>query len=403
MAGRQVLAQLGKADIILSGRPDITLFLEQYKPQGLFATRVVNVQFESEPTYGTDSFVALPMNGDLMTAMYARFDVSAPPGTAFYDSAGALMIERAELYIGNQLIERLWGEFITLVNEVEVPKGQQVGLTNLIGGTALGGTNAPLSRYVVPLRFKALERGLPVVPGMQFRIILNNFSDFCADSTLTFPMTFNLLTEYVFLGESERAYIQKRGPTVYLAENVQRARYLVPAGTSNVRCMTNFLNPVKELFLTVQNQNAKGFDYWLDSSNIAGPSYSNNFSNINQLNSMAIYFNEAQRLDPLIGTNLLLGTAQFIENHTRVPSRPFYMYSFSLDPESPRPSGAVNFGRLKHQYFDLYLARQNPALAQNRIVSIWARYYQFLEVDGFKTIRVLFDNMDETGQSSFIP
>jgi hypothetical protein len=312
------------------------------------------------------------------------------------------MIERVELYIGNQLIERLWGEFMTLVNEVEVPHGQQVGLTNLIGGNAIGAVNTPLSRYVVPLRFKALEHGLPVVPGMQFRIVLNNFSDFCSNPTLTFPMTFNLLAEYVFLGENERAFIQKRGPTVYLAENVQRGRYLVPAGTSNVRCMTNFLHPVKELFFTVQNQNATGFDYWLDSSNIAGPSYSNNFSNINQLNSMAIYFNEAQRLDPIIGTNLLLGAAQFIENHTRVPTRPFYMYSFSLDPESTRPSGAVNFGRLKHQYFDFYLARQNPALAQNRIVTIWARYYQFLEVDGFKTMRVLFDNMDETGQSSFI-
>lgn len=401
MAGRQVLAQLGQNDVVLSGQPDITLFLEQYKPQGLFATRVLNVQFEKEPTFGTDSTVTLPMNGDLVTAMYARFDISAPAGTAFYDSAGTLMIDRVELYIGNQLIERLWGEFITLVNEVEVPYGQQVGLTNLIGGNSIGAVNSPLSRYVVPLRFKALERGLPVVPGIQFRIVLNNISEFCP-STVDIPMTFSLLTEYVFLSEAERAAIQKRGPTVYLSENVQRARYVVPAGTSNVRCATNFLHPVKELFVTVQNQNALGFDYWLDSSNIAGPSYSNNFSNINQLNSMAIYFNEALRLDPLIGTNLLLGTAQFIENHTRVPTRPFYMYSFSLDPESPRPSGAVNFGRLKHQYFDLFLARQNPALAQNRIVTIWARYYQFLEVDGFKTMRVLFDNMDETGQSSFI-
>ena len=401
MAGRQVLAQLGRNDVVLSGQPDITLFLEQYKPQGLFATRVVNVQFEKEPAFGTDSTVTLPMNGDLVTAMYARFDISAPPGTAFYDSAGALMIERAELYIGSQLIERLWGEFITLVNEVEVPWGQQGGLTNMIGGSAVGAVNAPLARYVVPLRFKALERGLPVVPGMQCRIILNNISEFCP-TAVSIPLTFNLLAEYVFLSEAERTAIQKRGPTIYLSENVQRARYLVPAGTSNVRCVTNFLHPVKELFVTIQNQNATGFDYWLDSSNIAGPSYSNNFSNINQLNSMAIYFNEAQRLDPLIGTNLLLGAAQFIENHTRVPTRPFYMYSFSLDPESPRPSGAVNFGRLKHQYFDLFLARQNPALAQNRIVTIWARYYQFLEVDGFKTMRVIFDNMDETGQSSFI-
>jgi hypothetical protein len=402
MAGRQVLAQLGAADIILSGEPDVTYFLEQYKPQGLFATRVINVQFESEPQYGTDSTVTMPMNGDLITAMYARFDVNSPPGTAYYDSAGALMIERAELYIGNQLIERLWGEFINLVNEVEVPQGQQAGLANLIGGTAIGATNAPLGRYVVPLRFKCIERGLPVVPNINFRIILNNLSDFCSTLSPQIPMTFNLLTEYVFLSENERAHIQKRGSVIYLSENVQRARYIAPAGTSNVRCVTNFLHPVKELFFTVQNQNAIGFDYWLDSSNIAGPSYSLNFSNLNQLNSLAMYFNEAQRLDPIIGTNLLLGTAQFIENHTRVPARPFYMYSFSLDPESSRPSGAVNFGRIKHQYFDFFLAPHNPALAQNRVVTIWARYYQFLEVTGFTNMRVLFDNMDETGQSSFI-
>lgn len=402
MAGRQVLAQLGKADVILSGQPEITLFLEQYKPQGLFATRVINIQFEKEPMYGSDAFVDLPLHGDLITAMYARFDVSVPAGTGFYDSAGALMIERVELYIGDQLIERLWGEFITLVNEVEVPQGQQGGLENLIGGILVGTTNSVLPRYVVPLRFKSFERGLPVVPGMKCRVILNDVSKFCPDPLTPVTLTFNLLAEYVFLSESERDYISKRGPTIYLTENVQRARYIAPPGTANVRCVTNFLHPVKELFFTIQNQGATGFDYWLDSSNISSSTYSLNFSNINQLNSLGMYFNEGQRLDPLIGTNILLGTAQFIENHTRAPYRPFYMYSFSLDPESVRPSGSVNFGRLKHQYFDFFLAPQNPALAQNRIVSIWARYYQFLEVDGFKTMRVLFDNMDETGQSSFL-
>lgn len=396
MAGRQVLAQLGRNDIILSGQPDITFFKEEYRAQGLFASRVIDVQFESPPAFGSDVTVDLPLNGDLITSMYARFDISPPPGTSFYDSAGALMIERVELYTGSQLIERLWGEYITLINEVEVPAGQQGGLTNLVGTTLLTGTNAPLSRYTVPLRFSCLERGLPCIPGLKCRVILRSPSFFSPSGDVFIPLTFRLLTEYVFLGQAEREFISKRGPTVYLCENVERARFLAPAGTSNVRCATNFLHPVKEIFVTIQNQNAKGFDYCLDSSNVNG------LSNLNQLQSMAMYFNEAQRLDPVIGTYLFLGTAQFIENHTRVPSRPFYMYSFSLDPESPRPSGAVNFGRLKHQYFDLFMSPQNPLIAQNRVVSIWARYYQFLEVTGFKTARVLFDNMDETGQSSFI-
>jgi hypothetical protein len=402
MAGRQVLAQLGTADVILSGQPDITLFLEQYKPQGLFASRVINVQFENEPAFGTDSTVDVPLSGDLITSMYVRMDLTFPYGTAFYDAAGTLMIERVELYSGNQLIERMWGEFITLLNEVEVPYGQQPGLTEIIGGSLIGGGNAPLARYTIPIKFKCLQAGLPVTPNMRVRIILNDISNFCTDPATPIKMSFNFFSEYIFLSENEREYIQRRGPVIHLSENVQRAMYVAPAGTSNIRCMTNFLHPVKELFFTVQNQGAKGFDYLLDSSNIAGPSYSLNFSNINQLNAMAMYFNEAERIDPLIGTNLLLGTSQFLEYHTRVPTKPFYMYSFSLDPESPKPSGAVNFGRIKNQYFDFYLAPHHPGLRQGRVVTIWARYYQFLEVDGFKKIKVMFDNMDESGQSSFI-
>ena len=54
MAGRQVLAQLGRNDIILSGQPDITFFKEEYRAQGLFASRVIDVQFESPPAFGSD-------------------------------------------------------------------------------------------------------------------------------------------------------------------------------------------------------------------------------------------------------------------------------------------------------------------------------------------------------------
>jgi Large eukaryotic DNA virus major capsid protein/Major capsid protein N-terminus len=386
MAGRQVLAQLGRADIILSGEPEITFFLELYKAQGMFASRVIQVPFEHPPTYNSDQSVAIPLNGDLMTAMYARFDIQTQSGTAMFDSAGAGMIQRAELYIGNQLIERLWGEYIVLVNEIEVPGGQQPGLANLVGGTALRGANAPLSRYTVKLPFTCLRKGLPVVPGMFFRIILNDVPAFCATAPSSVQsMVFQFLVEYIFLSDPEREFIKNRGPALYLSENVQRARYVVPAGTSNVRCVTEFLHPVKELFFTIQRIPTEGFDYTLDSA-----------SNLDQLSSLTIWFNEVTRLEPEIGTALFLGTAQFMENHTRVPTRPFYMYSFSLDPEAYEPSGAVNFGRLKHQYFDLALVPQT--VQTDRIVTIWARYYQMIEVNGLLgTMRVLFDNMSETG------
>jgi hypothetical protein len=399
MAGRQVLAQLGRNDMILSGQPDITFFLEQYKARAPFATRVIDVAFRNQPQYGSDTTVELPMNGDLITAMYARFNIPTTPDLTFYGSAGPLMIERVELYYNNQLIERLWGEFIVLSNECEVPSGQQGGLNNLYGLPAVYPLQlafAPNAQYTVPLRFKTLQKGLPVIEGIQFRVILNKLEKFSPDK-VNINVDFHLFVEYAFLGDAEREWITKKGKRLYLCENVERARYIAPAGVSNIRCITDFLHPVKELFFTVQNQNAIGFDYNLYSSNISG------LSNVNQLNALAMTFNDALRLDPAVATYLYLGSAQFLEYHTRIPSMPFYMYSFSLDPEGDEPSGAVNFGRIKHQYFDFYLNPQPSAAAPvNRVITIWARYYQFLEVDDKKSMRVLFDNISETGSTAIL-
>ena len=76
-----------------------------------------------------------------------------------------------------------------------------------------------------------------------------------------------------------------------------------------------------------------------------------------------------------------------MEFHTRVPGYYFYMYSFSLDPESMRPSGGVNLSRIQNQILKLNL---NPS-ASSRAIRVYAVNYNFLEVkDGSATI--LFSN-----------
>jgi len=411
MAGRQVLAQLGQADIILSGEPEITFFKEKYVAQGLFASRIIDVSFENVPQYGTETDTILPLNGDLMTAMFLRFDLNVPQGLAdFLPQAGLLMIDFVELYSGTQLVERLWGEYMNLLNACQVPTAQQSALTNITGPSTPGAVYIPSTRYTIPLPFSCLAKGLPVVPDMRFRVSLRPSSAFTSPSiNSSLNMQFHFLVEYVVLSEKERDWIKKRGPVTYVCESVQRAQYTVPTTTANVRCITNFLHPVKELFFTVKNQvSAKGFDYWFDYSNssTAGTTtlgFTAAFANVHQLNSMAMYFNEALRIDPTWGTYLYLGTAQFLDYHTRAPIRPFYMYSFSLDPEGPVPTGAVNFGRLKNQYFDFFLKPLPSWNLQPRVLTIWARHYTFLEVNGFETVKNQFDNPGDDGYLLNLP
>jgi hypothetical protein len=88
-----------------------------------------------------------------------------------------------------------------------------------------------------------------------------------------------------------------------------------------------------------------------------------------------------------VGTPLFLRVIQGLEFHTRVPNYYFYMYSFSLDPESRRPSGGVNMSRIQNQILKLNLNTS----ASSRAIRVYATNYNFLQVaNGSATI--LFSN-----------
>ena len=101
------------------------------------------------------------------------------------------------------------------------------------------------------------------------------------------------------------------------------------------------------------------------------------------LGNLELDFNGVSRIDPIVGSPQLLRIIQALEFHTRVPDRLFYMYSFSLDPESEEPSGSVNLSRIKNQ--KLFLAL-NPTPANVKI-RVYVTSYNFMENN-----QVVFDN-----------
>jgi hypothetical protein len=146
------------------------------------------------------------------------------------------------------------------------------------------------------------------------------------------------------------------------------------------------MNPVKEFFVVIQNSGAFGFDFTTNGTfSLDGNSYTNGTTE--QLSNLVLKFNNVERISKDIGTPLFLRVIQPMEYHTRVPDRKFYMYSFSLDPESKRPSGGVNMSRIQNQILKLNL---NPS-ASSRAIRVYATNYNFLQVaNGSATI--LFSN-----------
>lgn len=377
MASRASLAYLGQEDIVLSGDPQVTYFKEKYEGSSLFASRVDKVQFETGAlVMGTESYIELPRSGDLITEMYLK--VFLPPSLTSVnveESVGTLMIQHVELYIGSELIERIYGEFIAMKYDVEVPQGKQPALAKLIGK----GSTVAASNYTIPLPFSILQKGIPICAFKEpvtFRIVTNPTSTFTIPPiNITDPVTAYLHVEYTYLGQKEIEYIRKT-PQIHIVEQVQLAEFLAPAGATTVRCNLGFSNVVKELYFVIQNDTALAYDFLAD-----------NTTGAQQMSSLELLFNSTERISTDVGTPLFLRVIQGLEFHTRVPSYYFYMYSFSLDPESRRPSGGVNLSRIQNQILKLNL---NP-VAVNRNIRVYAVNYNFVQVAN-ESATILFSN-----------
>ena len=377
MAARASLAFLGQEDVVLSSKPEVTYFVEKYTGQTPFSSRVDEVQFQADvQTFGSESWTTLPRSGDLVTNLYLKINAPLPLNTPVLNSAGTLMFKYADLYIGAQLVERLWGEYVEMKYDLEIPASKQGALKALTGK----GTILARAGYTIPLPFSCIEKGLPlfnIKEDVTIRVIWRPTSFFTfpvINSTVSFDSTLHV--EYTYLSDKEIAVLKTvTQPRIF--EQVQRAQFFVRQGVNSVVCPLQFVNPVRELFLVIQNDTATGYDY----SNVSGGSTS-------QLQDLTLFFNSTERISPDVGTPLFLRNLQALEFHTRIPDRLFYMYSFSIDPESATPSGQINFSRIPIQNLKLNLT---PSTA-NRYIRVWAVSYNFLDKD----FRVLFNNFEFT-------
>jgi len=387
MAGRASLSYLGQEDIYLSSEPEVTYFVEKYVGQTLFSSRVIRVQFPADNTviFGAEKALVLPRAGDLITNMYLKvFPPSLGNGVQVLDSVGTLMIEYVELYIGSELIERIYGEYLELKFDLTVSTGKQKALQNLIGKYLI--QPVPVNQsYTIPLPFYVFRRGLPLCAfkeDVTFRIVWNPSTVFTYPSVnIVAPFYAYLDTEYTYISDQEIAHI-KSTPQVYPIEQVQRQEFFAPQGVTQIQCLGEFLNPIKQFYFVFQNDSALGYDY---TTNDTYRSYGTTFE---QLSQLILNFNTTERISKDVGLPVFLRVIQPLEYHTRIPSRIFYMYSFSLDPELyDDPSGAVNMSQIKNQIFQFTL---NPSTA-NRYIRIYGINYNFLEVKD-SSATVVFSN-----------
>lgn len=204
-------------------------------------------------------------------------------------------------------------------------------------------------------------------------------------STLTAPTPLSafqasLPVEYVFLGDEEVAYIQS-AKVDYVITQLQRASVQIPANVTSLNgYRLYFINPVKEMFFTIQDSNvAATNDYW---------NYYNTSTGGEQLIDLDFQFNGEDFISSTVADALYLGRVQFLNNHTRLPDMAIYNYSFAIDPENYVPTGQVNMSRIANQNVWLNLTADPNA----RTVTIYAKAYNILRVQNGLAGVLFMDN-----------
>ena len=377
MAGRASLAFIGPEEISLSGEPEVSYFIEKFKGQTLFSSRVEKVSFyENGANFGAQRQLILPRSGDLITDMYLWVEFPAlPPSVNVLDSVGTLMFQYVELYVGSELVERLWGEYVEMKFDMEIPQAKQYGLRAL-DGKYLTFSSRPNQTYAIPLRFSVFKKGLPICAfreDVSIRIAWYPSTVFTSPPT-TILNAFNthLNIEYTYLSDAEVNFIRKNH--IHIFEQVQMSHFVMLYPNTTGAFSLQLYNPVKELYFVIQSDTAQGYDYTLNGSDF--------------LKSLRLDFNNVERIYENVGTPTFLRIVQPLEFHTRLPDRYFYMYSFCLDPEYDLPTGAVNFSRILNQNLTIKLSGTPPS---NVNIRVYARGYNFLDISN-GSAKVLFSN-----------
>ena len=318
----------------------------------------------SVPLYVTDKTtqwnVSITSSGS-STGIYSNTYMSVVPyasniqETAFnyYDSVGTYMIQKAELRIGNQLIQSLTGEMIELWNDLNIPYENQPGLTLLTGKLDTSNVNDPGRTYYTNLPFYFYgnpELSIPIAAldrhDVELYVTFKNFTDLTPYSNIaalsqnfggliTQPLDATVIVEYGYLSENEINWM-KKSKLDYVITQTQVSTYTLDSGFTSGVFNLPFINPVRELFFVIQANGNAPYDFTQ-----------------NGLLSMTLSFNGQEFFSRRDTDALYLGTIEPYKHHIHDPDRNFFMYSFSQDPNDPRPNGQVNFSRINQKLLEV--------------------------------------------------
>jgi len=305
------LVAYGAQDVYLTGNPQITFWKVTYRRHTNFAMESIEQTFNGQADFGRRVQCTISRNGDLAYRTYLQVTLpeinqaDAPVNgedclARWLDCPGEQMISMVEVEIGGQRIDRQYGDWMHIWNQLTLTSEQEAGYHKMIGqtsqltyltdpdfaavATACGAADVPEAvcaprnalpetTLYVPLQFWFCRNpglALPLI-ALQYHEVKINIELRPLDECLfavkkVTPNTTNsekvsnayakslvaasLYVDYVFLDTDERRRMAQN-PHEYLIEQLQFTGD-ESIGSSSNKIKLNFNHPCKEIVWVVQ-------------------------------------------------------------------------------------------------------------------------------------------------------
>jgi hypothetical protein len=398
------LVAYGAQDAYITGNPHITFWKVLYKRHTNFAMEAMRVNFTGAPAYGQRVVAVVNRNADLIWKTYVEVTLPDTRSTATGKAQnvlwsgdsirrlGYILLNKIEVEIGGQIIDRHYGEWLYLWENLTSSYDNSVKLDSMLGASLMGATSAindcnsrPNVLYI-PLQFwfnRNPGLALPLIAlqyhEVRFNITLGAATDLVskgawstlsqAASNLPEPRDMALYIDYIYLDVDERRRFAQDSHE-YLIDQLQTG---IPQTITSPqgRLDLTLNHPVKELVWVFQN--VQRTDCSLPTgrpsdpfSGNATPEYTQPFVYDDIAERCRIQLNGQDRFDERFGDYFWkvqpyqhhsggafwpTRTAQTASGGNPEPLvygyvNPVNVYSFAISPEEHQPSGTCNFSRI---------------------------------------------------------
>jgi hypothetical protein len=304
------LVAYGAQDVFLTGNPEITFWKVSYRRHTNFAMESIEQTFNGQADFGRRVSCTISRNGDLayrtnvqVTLPEINQDMKGTTGAVYarwLDYPGEQLIALVEVEIGGQRIDRQYGDWMHIWNQLTLSSEQQAGYYKMIGHTtqltylcdpAFADINGPCASTGGPSQVCAPRKALPETtlyipllfwfcrnPGLALPLVALQYHevkiniDFrpigeclwavrslsSTDGTSQAVTTAyqqslvaaSIYVDFIFLDTDERRKMAQN-PHEYLIEQLQYTGD-ESVGSSSNKIKINFNHPCKELIWVVQ-------------------------------------------------------------------------------------------------------------------------------------------------------